>query len=373
MLRKRNRSHQKHLMVSDSDSCPGQSESSRLKNQRNGSIFSIPSLFVAFSNKGSSENDSVWSPTSPLDFRLFSGLRNPFAGSSKSVHQVHQKSWDSTKVGLSIVDSLDDASGNVLQSSESKNVLFGIGMKFGNLIYNAPKVCELDHTLKDYPVFPQSLSKPPAKDNELGTGFENGDNSTIKQDPFCSLSSYGAMGSSSQRTSSSSGDTGVGKAHILAHPPALNGFPLKPSLECLSGNMDPDSESEIELSEDYTRVISHGPNPKTTHFYGDRILESLDNHGLNKGFSSFKEQKDLTTVSMPLTQPADGFPPENFLSFCNFCNKHLQGEDIYMYRGYIAFCSDECRSKGIIADEKTDEAALSAKSVVSDKARKKPV
>ncbi|XP_075524152.1 FCS-Like Zinc finger 8-like [Primulina tabacum] len=34
------------------------------------------------------------------------------------------------------------------------------------------------------------------------------------------------------------------------------------------------SLKEMEMCEDYTRVISHGPNPKTTHIFDDCIVES---------------------------------------------------------------------------------------------------
>ncbi|XP_010519921.1 PREDICTED: uncharacterized protein LOC104799214 [Tarenaya hassleriana] len=372
MLRKRSRSNQKHQMVSASESFPVQSEVSRVKNHRKGSFFSIPSLFVGLSNKGTSDNDPAWSPNSPLDFRLFSGFGAPFAGSSKAAHHVHQKSWDSGKVGLSIVDSLEDRtdeSGKVLRSSESKNILFAPGMRFGYPI--CPKGVEKAHEQKnpcpkDYPVFPKTLAKTPTKDDELGSVFETKDN-PIKQDPVCSLSSYGAKGSSS-------GNSEVGKdtyqaiaskPDILPHLPSLDGSPLKQSLESLSGCMDPNSESEIELSEAYTCIISHGPNPKTTHFYGDRVLENWDTNALNEGFR-YKEQKGFAVVSMPFTKLADVVPPETFLSFCTSCSKGLQGKAIYMYRGCIAFCSEECRSKEILADERMDEAAVAAKSVVSD-------
>lgn len=33
------------------------------------------------------------------------------------------------------------------------------------------------------------------------------------------------------------------------------------------------SAREMALSEDYTCIISHGPNPKTTHIFGDCILD----------------------------------------------------------------------------------------------------
>ena len=128
MLRKRNRSYQKDqkLCRPISDAIP---ESDVLGHKTN-SFFNSPGLFVGFSPK-SSESDSVRSPTSPLDFRVFSNLTNPYIRSPNSSSR-HQKCWACTTVGLGIVDSLDGDtkfSGKNLQSSDSKNILFGPQMR----------------------------------------------------------------------------------------------------------------------------------------------------------------------------------------------------------------------------------------------------
>lgn len=86
------------------------------------------------------------------------------------------------------------------------------------------------------------------------------------------------------------------------------------------------SMSEIEQSEDYTCVISHGPNPKTTHIFGNCIVGSCC--GV-VGSSSFSSRRN--GFSSPVVNPIAS--PENFLSFCHHCKKKLgQGKDIYMYR-----------------------------------------
>lgn len=70
------------------------------------------------------------------------------------------------------------------------------------------------------------------------------------------------------------------------------------------------SLSEMELSEEYTCVISHGPNPRTTHFFDNYVV---------KGHCSLPGRP----------QSASG----NFLSFCYTCKKHLEHtEDIFIYR-----------------------------------------
>ncbi|MED6173817.1 hypothetical protein PIB30_063237 [Stylosanthes scabra] len=89
----------------------------------------------------------------------------------------------------------------------------------------------------------------------------------------------------------------------------------------------------MELSEDYTRVISHGPNPRTTHIFGNCIIHS-------------------TPSPSASASPHTRYPSETFLSVCFLCNKNLgHGQDIYMYRGERAFCSNECRYQGMLMEE----------------------
>ncbi|KAM7253838.1 hypothetical protein ACFE04_031520 [Oxalis oulophora] len=96
--------------------------------------------------------------------------------------------------------------------------------------------------------------------------------------------------------------------------------------------------SEMELSEDYTCIISHGPDPKTTHVFDDCIVESylcLSGHDHN----TIKKEDDQEEE-------------KSFLSFCHSCNKNLeQSHDIYIYRGDKAFCSNECRYQEMLLDE----------------------
>ncbi|TKV94026.1 hypothetical protein SEVIR_9G249200v4 [Setaria viridis] len=89
------------------------------------------------------------------------------------------------------------------------------------------------------------------------------------------------------------------------------------------------SPTEMEASEDYTRVIARGgPNPRTTHIFDDRVV--VDGSG---GFSI----------------GAGGEDDESFLRWCHGCSKDLgQGKDIFMYRGEMAFCSHECRYREML-------------------------
>ncbi|EEF37606.1 FCS-Like Zinc finger 8 [Ricinus communis] len=86
--------------------------------------------------------------------------------------------------------------------------------------------------------------------------------------------------------------------------------------------------SELELSEDYTCVISYGPNPKTTHKFGNCVLEN---------YCSLSDKSNSA--------------PNNFLSFCHKCKKNLEQKiDIFIYRGEKAFCSQECRYQEMMLD-----------------------
>ncbi|KAF8115879.1 hypothetical protein N665_0025s0322 [Sinapis alba] len=269
-------------------------------------------------SKSLSDYETAWSPTSPLELRLFSSLGNPFGGSSslKSIPRMHQKSWDSGKVGLmSIVDSLDDhhtdSSRILLPSPDSKNMIFGSLM------------------------------------------LRTGKNPFAKAPPI----------HKDDKPSSCSGDGNISVNNIDA---------------CQQGSLSEPVESEVEISEDYTCVISHGPNPKTTHIYGSQVLESIEQDEIKKGCCEDEKESIFVVAPLDLTTIVDGElpPPNDFLSFCSFCSKKLGiGKDIYMYRGYKAFCSNECRSEVILLDEEREEEeeeeANSDSSSVKDLSKKK--
>ncbi|KAL9227519.1 hypothetical protein vseg_003200 [Gypsophila vaccaria] len=119
--------------------------------------------------------------------------------------------------------------------------------------------------------------------------------------------------------------------------------PEDPSSKSLAGTEMIDID---EQSEDYTCVISHGPNPKTTHIFGNCIVESCC--GKIVGSPSISSKKIGYFSSLGNSTPKQ----VNFLSFCHHCNKKLgEGRDIYMYRGEKAFCSEECRCKEMLNDE----------------------
>ncbi|KAL1547224.1 FCS-Like Zinc finger 8-like [Salvia divinorum] len=90
------------------------------------------------------------------------------------------------------------------------------------------------------------------------------------------------------------------------------------------------SLKEMEMSEDYTCVIKHGPNPETKHIYDDCVLDDHD-------------------PKLDLSQPQIDESKDFFKSSCHACRALLQEDkDIYIYRGEKAFCSQECRCKEMI-------------------------
>ncbi|KAK8963987.1 hypothetical protein KSP40_PGU019575 [Platanthera guangdongensis] len=254
---------------------------------------------TGFFPKGFSGTDAaaVTSPTSILENKPFCAAGHDFisdgksrarSNTSSSVTKLHP--WDgedSRVVGLGIVEALSNGK-TYKQSSntESRMVLFGSQLKVQ--IPSNSRNCD-SHYLVEY-------------------GVKN-------------KSSRLAMALHSPARSCFS-----------AASPASESSP--PPVLCLS-------PSEMKLSEDYTRVISHGPNPKTIH-----IFDTCN------GFNT------LTTEITFSVHGQSGYPSDDFLTFCHSCRKKLgQGKDIFMYRGEKAFCSHECRNQEMLADDEMEDAA----------------
>lgn len=72
---------------------------------------------------------------------------------------------------------------------------------------------------------------------------------------------------------------------------------------------------EMEMSEDYTCVISHGPNPRKTHIFDNCVVEKCEG-----AFLEMPRDEGSTNGG-------------DFLSFCHSCKRSLgEGRDIFMYR-----------------------------------------
>ncbi|GMH06996.1 hypothetical protein Nepgr_008836 [Nepenthes gracilis] len=385
MLRKRARSIHKEqqmgLMKSDRRSESYLQYDFSGQKQKTNSFFNVPVVFAGLIPKFVSDCDSVTSPTSPLDFKLLSNLGNSFRY-PKSFNEGHLKSWDCDKVGLSIVDSLEDVegkfSGKVLGSSGSKNILFGPQIRTKTPISSShfnlwgtpspkslPENCAIFHRNDTKSLNLQKrnsdvlfeIGEDPWELDRLGKiqsfsldskGLESRIFSLPEQKVnSCGSKSYCLENVSAEADSASKLDRRSDNLNDCRENKLSSIHVLIGSSSGFIGSL---SASEIELSEDYTCVISHGPNRKTTHIFGDCILEchtDEEDSGNKKGSEE---------IAMPKLQSRLGslasYPSDDFLSFCHFCKKKLEeGNDIYMYRGEKAFCSLDCRLEEISIDE----------------------
>ncbi|KAM0963030.1 hypothetical protein ACFX15_021621 [Malus domestica] len=268
------------------------------------SIFANPRLFTSFTSKSVSETDAVMSPTSILETKPFLGLRNPFWSESNTPRtpepesrRIHWDKLDSKGIGLAIVDALNDSDPKP-SKPQTRMVIFGSQLKI--------QIPPLQPYPSESPKYPADFSNK-TENSHLGSSSSVSSRSPEKTSPF---------------ESASSGLETMNSTRVFT--------------SCLS-------VSEMELSEDYTCVISHGPNPKTTHIFDNCIVESSD--GVPE-FSPGRKSNGSSYLS------------ESFLSFCDNCKKNLgHGKDIFMYRGEKAFCSRECRYQEMLLEEGADRLA----------------
>lgn len=268
------------------------------------SIFSSPRLFTAFATKGLTDSESLMSPTSILDSKPFSAFKSPFGSdpascrSPKGECRAYWEKLDSRGVGLGILDALSEDKSDtakLLKPESPKIVLFGPQFKI------------------QIPSLPPSDSATDSPKSPADFGVKT---KLPGLSPSCEMKPpFGNTNSGLENSGS---------------PVGFNGLSI----------------AEMELSEDYTCVISHGPNPKTTHIFDDCIFESCC--GVLGTCLTRKEEESFINHSL-------SYPSDNFLSFCYNCKKNLgQGEDIYIYRGDKAFCSSDCRYKQMILEEGVD-------------------
>ncbi|XP_074583889.1 FCS-Like Zinc finger 10-like isoform X2 [Curcuma longa] len=370
MLRVMNKVHKDQSTGQlSSDSFPDFRFSSHclMQKARNTSLFSVPGLFVGFNSKGLSDCESVKSPTSPLDFKNCSNLGNTFLGFPKSTSlDCKPKCWGSNKVGLSLVDVLSDetkSSGEVMGLPASGNILFGPQMRV-NIS------CSKSHTNssgetpkslpKDYGIYSQFYNKS----TELRRSSRMSSDSKGAESE---CRGFGLLRSCSAEISGSSSPLSNSEVFPLDSKSTMENInfdkcsrsiPL--SISSFSGVITSLSTSEMEESEDYTCIISHGPNPKTTHIFGDCIIESPSFPSDNFKNKNGKDQERCAWILKP-SEHSLACSSNDFLSFCFHCKEKLEeGKDIYMYRGDRAFCSSDCREKEILNDEESEKATIAS-------------
>ncbi|GAB4851073.1 hypothetical protein Ancab_030371 [Ancistrocladus abbreviatus] len=274
-------------------------------------LFNSPRSFTPFASKALSETDPVMSPTSILDTKPFSALKNPFwseantprTPESNSDNKRHCFKLDSKGVGLAIVDSLAAENKPDATSSkpDSRMVLFGSKLKI--------QIPSITSSSMESPKSPVEFGIK-TKDSQLG----------LLSSPCSRKYSFGS-------------------------PRCCPETPNENSPRVFTGCL---SASEMELSEDYTCIIARGPVPRTTRIFNNCIVESCFG-SISSSSGSRKDNGVSATQSI-------SYPSESFLSFCYTCRKNLgHGEDIYMYRGEKAFCSKECRYQVMMVEEKMND------------------
>ncbi|CAG7889510.1 unnamed protein product [Brassica rapa] len=259
MLKKRSRS--KQALMADTN-----------QKQSKPTPKTFPRLFTAFTSfKSFTENDAVASPTSILDTKPFSALKNPFVSDNPKTHEPETRlKLEPTRIGLAIVQD-ENPVPELFSRPRSGTVLFGSQLRI-------------------------RVPDPPRSSSDFGTKTKN---SPVSPPP--------------EETKKA----GIGSTRIF------------------TGYF---STSEMELSEDYTCVTCHGPNPKTIHIFDNCIVES------QPGVVFFRSSDPVND--------SDCIPPDSFLSSCCNCKKNLgPRDDIFMYRGDRAFCSSECRSLEMMWEE----------------------
>lgn len=344
------------MAESDTES-ESQSDTLSLR-QLSGSLFNIPGFFVGFGTKGSSDSDSIRSPTSPLDIGVFSNYRNPVSlrYARSSSENGHKRDWHCSKVGLGIVNSLvDDPTGGGLDIPKQKNIIFGPQVKTNPINSLKHYHGSLDSSLKSKSL-PTNyraarLSQPKCLNPHSGSKNVDFDTQVpVESEPFENTQlcfSDSTVPSSlvsltynhNLRSENFCSEVKTRKSSPLVigtSSEAENSLDIKPStlpipIDSSQGYVGSLSAKEIEQSEDYTCIISHGPNPKTIHIFGDCVLECHTNESNN-----FGKREDLGIESPQAANNSEGLIPihsDEVLKFCYTCKRRLENdEDIYVYR-----------------------------------------
>ncbi|CAL0322032.1 unnamed protein product [Lupinus luteus] len=354
--------------------------------QRRFSFFHTSGSRIGVGAKVLPDSESVWSPTSPLDCKLFSNLSNPFSVKSPRplFQTVHKKQWDCSKVGLGIISSIVNETKNndeILGKFHGKNVIFGPQVKTGIRNFSTNKHETLQPCLKSCSLPNNYVTSLPSETKNHKSEVVSIDNVSRKKEFIVESESFTSSMTSvpdSSRASSSLinsnqtsnleiSDLFVENTSTIMSLPPVTGrslqldYSLKTrssslpiSIDFSKGYIGSLSARDIELSEDYTCIISHGPNPKRTHIFCDCILEcqkSVFSEFVGKEKPAFGSSK-VSTFSEEETL----YPSDQVLSSCYSCNKRLEkGEDIYIIRDENAVCSFNRRSEEIFADEELDK------------------
>jgi hypothetical protein len=187
------------------------------------------------------------SPTSPLDLWAFPALGGALVQSPRS--------WDSRRVGLGSI--VDDALAEPAAGA-AKTRLHGPQM--GPTPFKLPQRLARSRASESEPrdcAHPPPLLRKVEATAAVPCSRSYGD---LKSGPEPIVPGAAQLGASSRS-------------------PGLGEFPAPGSLPASIGGLrryvGSVSATEVEQSEDYTCIIAHGPNPKTTRIFGDCILEPV--------------------------------------------------------------------------------------------------
>ncbi|KAK3137354.1 hypothetical protein QOZ80_5BG0451220 [Eleusine coracana subsp. coracana] len=266
-------------------------------------FFPVPRLLVRLAPPDCESPAAVRSPNSPLDLWAFpSLLRSPRS----------PRSWDSHRPGLGgIVDDDDDTHALATNRLLGPHQMRPSPFKPLHHLATAKQSCASK---------PKDCARPPPELGKAGP--------TAAAVPVPCSKSYGDLKSGPEPT------VPGGASSLSAN---LGRFPA-PAGSSLPGGryVGSVSATEVEQSEDYTCIIAHGPNPKTTRIFGDCILEPvtvLVPHG-------------ESVETMEVKEGAESY----WLVKCSG-EEELDGSDSCVYRADDAFCSVDCSDQEILVEE----------------------
>ncbi|CAA3025059.1 Hypothetical predicted protein [Olea europaea subsp. europaea] len=289
-----------------------------------------PRFFNGILSKAMHDAESLISPKSILDYQNSPNFHNPLGyhkNLSKHTNYFPEISnkLESEGIGLAMIDSLNHQENDENVSKPiSRMILVGaklnVKIPSDNHIHTStPSPSESPNSPADFgistrnsPVLsPFSLPSPAElPKSAAGLGIK-----TRNFPVLCPLPPH-----SPAESPKSLADFGI-KTRISPISSPNSGIHAKNSPQKKSTKQL--SLKDMKLSEDYTCVITHGPNPKTTHIFDNCIVESCC------GVVKFSENKTKDEFS----RNNSSFPSMDFLSSCYNCKDDLgQGKDIYMYR-----------------------------------------
>ncbi|KAL6897867.1 hypothetical protein ACP4OV_006826 [Aristida adscensionis] len=289
-------------------------------------LFAVPRLLVAglarCGGGAAAASPDCDSPTSPLDLRGFAAPGGSLLRSPRS-----PRSWDSRRLGL----------GGLVDTLAAESSPLGPQLR-------PPRLA------RSYSAQPRACAHAPPLLGNADAAAAAGGGKTLP----CSRS-YGDVKSGPEAAAPGGAKLAAGtRAADLGKLPAPGSLPA--SIGGPRRYIGSVSATVLAQSEDYTCIIAHGPNPKTTRIFGDCILEPCTNLGdATEAMEEVKEGAESYWL-VKCSADADADAGDDLLgSSCLACNKKLDGSDACVYRGVKAFCSANCRDQEILTEEEEDK------------------